>query len=73
MLTSHQYTHLVSKDHKAVVCFASDGSTHTLCCVAHRVKGQEVIFPDLKLVSEVFQSRLIQTGSKYFNYTIHIF
>lgn len=68
MLPSHQFTYLIGKDHQAVVCFASDDSAHTLSRMAHCIKRQKVIFPDLKLISEVFQPCLIQSNrSGYFD------
>lgn len=45
--------HLVSKDHETVVCLAPDGATHTLGCVAHGIKSEEVILTDLELVPQV--------------------
>lgn len=66
MLLSQQFTYFICKDHQAIVCFATDGPTHTLSRVAHRIKRQEVIFPDLKLISEVFQPRLIQANRSGF-------
>lgn len=51
-------THLVSKNHESVVCFASDGSAHTLCGVTHGIKRQEVVLSDLKLIPKVLQTSL---------------
>lgn len=45
--------HLVSKDHETVVCLAPDGTTHTLGCMAHGIKGEKVILADLELVPQV--------------------
>lgn len=50
--------HLVCKDHEAVVRLAADGPAHTLGRVAHGVKGEEVVLPDLELVAQVFQPGL---------------
>lgn len=44
-------THLISKDHEAIVRLAPNGTTHTLGCVAHGIEGEEVIFSDLELVT----------------------
>lgn len=44
-------THLISKDHEAIVRLAPNGTTHTLGCVAHGIEGEEVIFSDLELVA----------------------
>lgn len=66
MLLSHQFTYFICKDHQAIVCFASDDPTHTLSRMPHRIKRQEVIFPDLKLLSEVFQPCLIQANGSGF-------
>lgn len=66
MLLSQLFTYFICKDHQAIVCFAPDGPTHTLSRMAHRIKRQEVIFPDLKLISEVFQSCLIQENRSGF-------
>ena len=35
-----------------------------LCSMSHGIKSKEVILPDLKGVSEVFQSGLQKTGEK---------
>lgn len=55
-------SHLVGKDHEAVVGLAPDGATHALGGVAHGVKGEEVILPDLELVPQVLEPRLGMKG-----------
>lgn len=45
--------HLVGKDHESIVCLAPDGTTHTLGCMAHGIKGEEVILTDLELVPQI--------------------
>ncbi len=70
MLPSHQFTYFIGKDHQAVVCFSSDDSAHTLSRMAHCIKRQKVIFPDLKLFSEVFQPCLIRSNRSAYFYTL---
>lgn len=60
---SWMWTHLVSKDHQAVVGFPSDGSAHALGGVSHGVKREEVILPDLEVVPQVFQASLEERES----------
>lgn len=61
---SSMSTHLVGKDHQAVVGFPSDGSAHALGGVSHGVEGEEVVLPDLEVIPQVFQTSLEeqQTG-----------
>lgn len=55
---SPKSTHLVGKDHEAVVGFPSDGSAHALGGVSHGVEGEEVVLPDLEVIPQVFQTSL---------------
>lgn len=57
---SSEGPHLVCEDHQAVVSFAPDGAAHTLCCVPHGVKRQEVILSNLELVPQVLQTSLVE-------------
>lgn len=50
--------HLVSEDHDAIVRLAAQRPSHTLRRVPHGIKGEEVVLPDLVVVSQVLQPRL---------------
>lgn len=52
-------THLVCKDHEAIVGLAADGAADTLSAVPQRVKGKEVILLDTELLTQVLEARLV--------------
>lgn len=55
---SYSLTHLVCKNHESIVCFASDGSPHTLGSMSHGIERQKVILSDLKVIPDILQTGL---------------
>ena len=46
----------VGTHHHSIISFGSDDTANTLCCLAHRIKGQKVTLLNLKHLAHVLQS-----------------